>query len=67
MRKNIIQLEQDNQRQKEIIQNLRQQLKRPNRKSISVQSDQVNDEDAVLMTCKNLKQILNQHNGNQEW
>ena len=66
MRKNIIQLEQDNQRQKEIIQNLRQQLKTSNRKSISVQSNEVNDEDAVLITCKNLKQLIQQHNGNQE-
>ena len=58
MRKHIIQLEQNNQRQKEIIQNLRNQLNAYDRKTISVRSDQVHDEDAVLITCKNLKRIL---------
>ena len=66
MRKHIIQLEQNNQRQKEIIQNLRTQLNACNRKTISVQSDQVHDEDAVLITCKNLKRILYQQSANQK-
>ena len=62
MRNNIIELELRVQRQQEIIDDLKRKMQSSNQRAISVHSDEVHDEDAILITFKNLKELMQVHN-----